>query len=110
VTSSSTLLREARLAAGMTQAEVAERAGVSQGAVAQLERPESNPTVETLDGILRATGRRLRLVTEEDRPNIDETLIARNLRMTPAQRLAVFESAHRELDELRQLAATSDAR
>ena len=55
--------------------------------MAQLERSESYPTVATLDGILRATGMRLRLVAEPDHPNVDETLIARNLRMTPAERL-----------------------
>jgi len=98
------LLREARRDAGLTQAQVARRAGVSQGAIAQLERPGSNPTVGTLDSVLRATGRRLLLTAEENRPNVDETLIARNLRMTPAERLAAFESAHRELAELRGLA------
>jgi len=107
MTSGSTLLREARLAAGLTQAQVAKRAGISQGAVAQLERPGSNPTLETLDGILRATGQRLRLVSEPDQPNVDETLIARNLRMAPAERLAAFETAHTELSELRGM-ATAD--
>ena len=103
--SGSTLLRKARLAAGLTQAQVAKRAGVSQGAVAQLERSGANPTVETLDAILRATGQRLRLDSEPDRPSVDETLIARNLRITPAERLAAFETAHAELSELRGMAA-----
>ena len=103
--SGSTLLRNARLAAGLTQAQVATRAGVSQGAVAQLERSGSNPTVETLDAMLRAAGQRLRLVSEPDRPNVDETLIARNLRISPAERLAAFETAHAELSELRAIAS-----
>ncbi len=105
MSSSSTLLRKARRAAGLTQAQVAKRAGISQGAVAQLERSGSNPTVETLDGILRATGQRLRLVSEPDQPSVDETLIARNLRTSPAERLAAFETAHAELSELRGMAA-----
>lgn len=99
----SALLREARRSAGLTQAQVAQRAGISQSAVAQLERPGSNPTVETLDGVLRATGRRLQLASEPDHSSVDETLIARNLRLTPAQRLAAFETAHAELAELRRL-------
>ncbi len=70
-----------------------------------MERPGSNPTVETLDGILRATGQRLRLVSEPDQPNVDATLIARNLRITPAERLTAFETAHAELSELRGMAA-----
>lgn len=104
--SGSTLLRKARLAANLTQAQVAKRAGVSQGAVAQLERSGSNPTIETLDAMLRATGQRLRLDSEPDRPNVDETLIARNLRITPAQRLAAFETAHAELSALRGMATS----
>ncbi len=102
------LLREARTGAGLTQAELARRAGLSQGAVAHLERPGSNPTVATLDAILRPTGRRLRLTSEEHRANVDETLIARNLRMTAAERLVAFETAHAQLAELRGMAG--DAR
>jgi DNA-binding XRE family transcriptional regulator len=39
------LLRVARESAGLTQAELAEKLGVSQQAVAQAERWESNPTI-----------------------------------------------------------------
>lgn len=39
------ILRFARKSAGLTQAELAERLGVSQQAVAQAERWESNPTI-----------------------------------------------------------------
>ena len=34
----------------------AKRAGVSQPAIAQLEHPDSNPTVETLQKVARALG------------------------------------------------------
>ena len=34
------------------------------------------------------------------RDDVDETLLAHNLRLTPAERLAAFETAHRELAEL----------
>jgi len=56
-----TLLREARHAAGLTQAALAERLDVSQAAIAKLERQGANPTVDTLDNVLRATGHRLEL-------------------------------------------------
>jgi transcriptional regulator with XRE-family HTH domain len=56
-----TLLRDARYAAGLTQAALAERLDVSQAAIAKLERQGANPTVNTLDNILRATGHRLEL-------------------------------------------------
>jgi len=67
---------------------------VSQAAVAKLERPGSNPTVATLDDALRAAGQRLRLTTTAWQPNVDETLIAAQLRLTPGQRLAQLESMY----------------
>lgn len=109
VNSGSMLIRTARRKARLTQGQLALRAGISQSAVAQLERAGSNPTIETLDAMLRATGQRLCLSMEVHRPSVDETLIARNLRMTPAERLAAFETAHRELAQLRALAGLADA-
>jgi transcriptional regulator with XRE-family HTH domain len=92
------LLRAARLDAGLTQAQLAERLGLTQPAVAKLERPDANPTVATLDRALRATGRRL--VVEPATPEVDETQIAERLRLTPAERLAAFEASHRNLRRL----------
>lgn len=97
------LIREARAAGGLTQAELGRRLGISQAAVAQLEQPGANPTVARLDEVLSAAGQRLDLSATPVTGNIDETLLARNLRMTPAERLAAFETAHRELAELRSL-------
>ncbi len=48
------LLREAREAAGLTQASLAERLGTSQQAVAQAERPNGNPTVSFMRSWARA--------------------------------------------------------
>lgn len=97
------LIRKARGSADLTQAELGRRLGISQAAVAQLERPGANPTVARLDEVLRAAGRRLELSDAPVMDNVDETLLARNLRLTPAERLAAFETAHRELEELRAL-------
>jgi transcriptional regulator with XRE-family HTH domain len=91
---SAQLIREARHASGLTQSELARRMGVSQAAVAQLERPSSNPTVATLEGALWATGHGLALGLSRKRPNVDETLIAQMLKLTPAQRLASFQAAY----------------
>lgn len=55
------LLREAREAAGLTQAELAARLGCSQQAVARAERWPSNPTVALMRRWAAATGRRLEL-------------------------------------------------
>lgn len=97
------LIREARTASHLTQAELGRRLGISQAAVAQLEQPGANPTVTRLDEVLRAAGRRLALSDAPVTDDVDETLLAHNLRLTPAERLAAFETAHRELAELREL-------
>ncbi len=97
------LIRTTRTRSRLTQAELGRRLGISQAAVAQLEQPGANPTVARLDEVLRAAGRRLALSDAPVSDGIDETLLARNLRLTPAERLAAFETAHRELDELREL-------
>ncbi len=41
---------------GLTQAELARFAGVSQPAIAQLESPDSNPTIDTINRVARAMG------------------------------------------------------
>ena len=97
------VIREARAASGLTQAELGRRLGISQAAVAQLEQPGSNPTVARLDEVLHAAGRNLQLFAAPVTGNIDETLLVRNLRMTTAERLVAFETAHHELAELREL-------
>lgn len=55
------LLRAAREAAGLTQADLAERLGVSQQAIAQAERPNANPRVARLAAWSRALGVELRI-------------------------------------------------
>jgi HTH-type transcriptional regulator/antitoxin HipB len=57
-------LRWARQEAGLTQAELAERAGVSQPMVAKLERPDYNPTLDTLEKVAQALGVKLRISLE----------------------------------------------
>ena len=52
-------LRWARKRAGLTQAELARRAGLSQPAVARLEDPDHNPTLDLLERVAKALGTRL---------------------------------------------------
>lgn len=54
-------LRWARQDAGLTQAQLAKRAGVSQQQIAKLERPGANPSVATLRKVADALGVRLEL-------------------------------------------------
>lgn len=52
------LIRDARAAAGLTQQELAARAGTSQPAIARYERGAAAPTLATLERMLVACGRR----------------------------------------------------
>ena len=54
-------LIEARMSAGFTQAELAERMKTTQSVVARLESGRSHPSTRTLEKIARATGTRLRI-------------------------------------------------
>ncbi|MEI8196177.1 MAG: helix-turn-helix transcriptional regulator [Phycisphaerae bacterium] len=49
-------LRKARLAAGLTQEQLAFKAHVSRNYISLLELDEKSPTIETLDRICRALG------------------------------------------------------
>jgi transcriptional regulator with XRE-family HTH domain len=83
-------LKDARCRTGLTQADLASRLGVTQAAVAKLERRGANPTIATLDGALRALGQRL-VLSAEARGGVDETLVFEHLRLRPAQRFEQLE-------------------
>jgi transcriptional regulator with XRE-family HTH domain len=91
------LLRRARADARLSQAEVAERAGMTQSAIARLERRAANPTAATLANVLAATGHRLILAAEPYRLPFDEAQLRERLAMTPAQRLANFTASSHNL-------------
>ncbi len=88
------LIRKARNEAHLSQTDLARRLGVSQAAIAKLERPGSNPTVETLDSALRATGNRVKLSAEPWKSTIDETLVFEQLRVSPQRRLVQLEEMY----------------
>jgi hypothetical protein len=56
---SARLIKEARAAAGLTQAELARRAGTSQPTIAAYEAGDKIPNVDTLQRLLRAAGTNL---------------------------------------------------
>jgi transcriptional regulator with XRE-family HTH domain len=101
------LLRDARRRAGLTQADLAERLSVSQAAVAKLESPRANPTVDTLDAALWATGHRLALQATPRRPGVDESLIRRQLELSPAERIAGIGSMYAQMETVAEAGARS---
>jgi transcriptional regulator with XRE-family HTH domain len=94
-------LRSARLRAGLSQAELAARAGTTQSVVARLERRGSNPTLATADRLLRATGHVLS-VTPLPMPAaaVDEDQLRERMRLSPAERLSLFQGSQRNLAAL----------
>lgn len=67
-------LVEAREAKGLTQKELAERAGLKQSAVARLENMKATPQINTLFKLLRPLGYTLAIVpaqeSHNDRPSV----------------------------------------
>ncbi|MGN0073357.1 MAG: helix-turn-helix domain-containing protein [Coriobacteriales bacterium] len=57
-------LSRARRAAGLTQAQLAERCGVQQAVISRIEGGKGNPTLETVELLARGCGRTLRLSLE----------------------------------------------
>lgn len=103
------LIVHARRSAGLSQRQLAARAGVPQPRIAEYESGRAVPRADRLDALLRACGRQLVAisadavdgdsVTEEDRQ-----LLTIHGAMTPAQRLATFSRRSR----LRGAARTAD--
>jgi transcriptional regulator with XRE-family HTH domain len=94
------LVADARRGAGLTQSELAKRLAISQAAVAQLERPDSNPRLATLDRVLRAAGVELVLGTRPRRATVDESLIRQQLELAPAQRIRGLETMYEQARRL----------
>jgi transcriptional regulator with XRE-family HTH domain len=100
MSSAAFLIRKARTDAALTQLELAARAGLSQSAIARLERGGANPTVATLANVIAATGHQLVLAAEPRRASFDEGQLRERLAMTPAERLANFTASSQNLDAM----------
>lgn len=58
-------LIRARIERGMTQKQIAKRAGTKQSAISRFERGGSNPTVGFVQKVARAVGTRITLVPQK---------------------------------------------
>ena len=95
------LLREARLRAGLSQAELARRAGRPTSVIGRWERGEVKPSIETLRELIRAAGLELGFqLSKADEDDHDLALIRRSLSRTPAERFAHGQAAAREVARL----------
>ena len=84
------LLLQSRTKAGLSQRELATRAGTAQSVVARIEAGQTSPTVGTLERLLTAAGFELRTGATL-RPVVDDDVreeVARILALTPEARLS----------------------
>jgi transcriptional regulator with XRE-family HTH domain len=82
------IFRFCRLRAGLTQQQLAKRAGVSQPALARIESGRISPRIDTANRILKGCGMTLEAVPRAGE-GVDRTTIRRMLRLTPRKRLAL---------------------
>lgn len=97
------MLRMARRRAGLSQRELAKRAGVPQPTVSRIERGVVSPGVDTLEPLIRACGMELEIV-ERLGEGVDRSLIVEGLRRTPTERLGFAARASNELRRMRERA------
>ncbi len=93
------IIRYSRLRAGLTQSELARRAGISQPALARLEAGRVKPRIDTLSRILAECGMSLEPVPRPGR-GVDRSTIRRMLALSPQQRLRVAAQEARNFARL----------
>jgi transcriptional regulator with XRE-family HTH domain len=80
------LIREARKRAGLSQVELAERAGTTQSVISRLERGATTPSLQTISQLVRAC--RFDLDVHLG-PAVDDEwqIVQQNLRLSPTARV-----------------------
>ena len=109
------VVSDARVRAGLSQRELAQRAGTSQSAIARTENGAVSPSLETLRRLVAACGFELRLslvpagasdrVVEVYKRDVDRTLLRENLRKTVEERLNDMEAFRKSAERLRHAVA-----
>lgn len=102
------LVREARRRAGLTQAELAERTGTTQSAIARLERGVGRPTMQRISELVEACGLELqvRLVPATAH---DWSLVERNAALGTDERVTRAVTSIRLAEEVRAAGRASRA-
>lgn len=103
------MLRYARRRAGLTQRQLAARAGMPQPAIARIERGATSPRLDTLGRLLGAAGATLE-VSSRPGEGVDASLIREALARTPEERILGAGHAGRNLAAFRAAARNGRAR
>jgi transcriptional regulator with XRE-family HTH domain len=93
-------IRERRLANGLTQAQLALRAGSTQAAISRLENGELSPTFETFARLLAVMGEEAELIVQRGAAEYDRARQASLRARPPAERLALAISWNRLAGEV----------
>ena len=80
------IIREARLLAGLSQRDLADRASVPRQSIVRWERGAVEPGFETVRRLLRSCGFDVSLVRYEQDETVDDRLSGK-LELTPQERL-----------------------
>ena len=99
------LLRTARSRAGLSQRELARRAGSVQSVVARIERGQVSPSWDTLSRLLAAAGFELGAEVAPAVTGLPSGLddVSRILALTPEQRLDELRNLSRLVTEARRV-------
>jgi transcriptional regulator with XRE-family HTH domain len=102
------LVREARKRAGLTQRELAEKAGTTQSAIARLESGRTSPTFDTVMRLLRLCGMDLDMMLVP-RDGSDWMQAQQLLKLPEAERLERAIRFARKISRLREEVAAASA-
>jgi transcriptional regulator with XRE-family HTH domain len=89
------IIRQRRLANGLTQQQLALRAGSTQAAISRLERDELSPTFETFERLLAVMGEEAELSVRRSEVDYDRARLRSLRARPPEERLALAMSWNR---------------
>jgi transcriptional regulator with XRE-family HTH domain len=89
------IIRERRLANGLTQEQLARRVGSTQAAISRLESGQLSPTFETFERLLEVMGERAEVEVGRADGDYDRARLASLRARTPSERLLLAVSWNR---------------
>lgn len=104
-----TLVRSTRERHGLTQAQLALRAGTSQNAVSRVERDEISSSLDTIQRLLAAMGERLELNVRRIDGAFDADHLADSMAQTMGERLERSLAWNRFAGELAGVARSDES-
>lgn len=103
------VIRDARMARGLSQSALATRAGTTQDAVSRIERGAEEPSIERLRRVLLCLGLRPEItITELIDHEVDSRRLAETARMSPQERLDQALAAQRLVGAIDSAVAAID--